>query len=143
PGGVLDHGQDVSPGTAGQVNGEEVAGQDRLGLGTLELLPGWPGSSRRGVDSGLLQDLPRCRRRNLDSQPGQFPVDPAVAPFGVLPGQPDYQGPDGLAGGGPAGPAAHGLRRPAAPEDVAAPAQDRVRGDQQPQPMAAGFGDHA
>src|ERR1035441_8595615 len=27
PGRVLDHGQDVSPGTAGQVNGEEVARQ--------------------------------------------------------------------------------------------------------------------
>jgi hypothetical protein len=30
----------------------------------------------------------------------------------------------------------------AAPDDVAVPAQDRVRGDQQPQPVAAGFRYH-
>jgi hypothetical protein len=37
PGGVLDHGQDIGPGAAGQVDGEEVAGQDRLGLEAQEL----------------------------------------------------------------------------------------------------------
>src|ERR1035441_5429327 len=111
------------------------AGQDRLGLGAQELRPGRPGPPRRGVDSGLLQDS--------HSQAGQFPVDPAVAPCGVLPGQPEGQGLDGLAGGRPAGLAAHGPRRLAAPDDVAVPAHDGVRGDQQPQPMAAGFGYHA
>jgi hypothetical protein len=37
PGGVLDYGQDAGRGAAGQVGGEEVAGQDRLGLGAQEL----------------------------------------------------------------------------------------------------------
>ena len=37
----------------------------------------------------------------------------------------------------------HGPRRPAAADDVAVPAQDRVRGDQQPQTVAARFGYHA
>jgi hypothetical protein len=37
PGGVLDHGQDVSLGAVEQVDCEEVAGQDRLGLGAQEL----------------------------------------------------------------------------------------------------------
>jgi hypothetical protein len=41
----------------------------------------------------------------------------------------------GLAADGPGGPAAAG--------DVAVPAQDRVRGDQQPQPVPAGFRYHA
>ena len=37
PGRVLDHGQDVGLGAVEQVDGEEVAGQDRLGLGAQEL----------------------------------------------------------------------------------------------------------
>jgi hypothetical protein len=81
-------------------------------------------------------------RRNCD-QAGQLAVDPAVAPLGVLSGQPEDEGLDGPAGGRPAGPAAHGPRRPAAPDDVAVPAHDGVRGDQKPQPVAAGFRYHA
>ncbi len=37
PDRVLDHGQDVGLGAAGQAGCEEVAGQDRLGLGAQEL----------------------------------------------------------------------------------------------------------
>src|ERR1019366_624809 len=143
PGRVLEHGQDVSPGAAGQAGREEVAGQDRLGLGAQELHQAGTGPPRRGAGAVGLEDLPDGRRRDVDSQAGQFPVDPAVAPVGVVAGQPEDQGPDGLAGGRPAGPAAHGPRRPAAPDDVAVPAQDRVRGDQKPQPVATGFGYHA
>jgi hypothetical protein len=33
PGGVLDHRQDVGGGAVEQVDGEEVGGEDRLGLG--------------------------------------------------------------------------------------------------------------
>jgi hypothetical protein len=84
PAGVLDHGQHVSLGTVEQVDGEKVACQDRLGLRAQELGPGWPGSLRRGVDSGLPQDLPDRRCRYLYSQAGQLAVDPAVPPFGVL-----------------------------------------------------------
>ena len=46
------------------------------------------------IDPGILQDLPYRRRGDSCSQPGQFPVDSAVAPFGVLAGQPEDQGPD-------------------------------------------------
>ena len=35
-----------------------------------------------------------------------------------------------------------GLAAPAAADDIAMPAQDGVRGDQQPQPVAAGFRYH-
>ena len=48
PGCVLYHGQDVALGTAGQVGGEEVAGQDRLGLGAQELRPGRSASAALG-----------------------------------------------------------------------------------------------
>ena len=37
PGGVLDHGEDVGLGAVEQVGCEEVARQDRVGLGTEEL----------------------------------------------------------------------------------------------------------
>jgi hypothetical protein len=86
PGGVLDHGQDVSLGAVEQVGGEEVARQDRLGLGAQELRPGRVCLSRRGVDPGILQDFPHGRRRYPRSQAGQLTVDPAVTPAGVLAG---------------------------------------------------------
>src|SRR5215472_10830917 len=79
----------------------------------------------------------------LFSLPGQLTVDPAVTPAGVLAGKPEYQGFDVPAGGWPAGPAPLGPGGPAAADDVAVPAHDRVRGDQQPQPVAAGFRYHA
>ena len=84
-GRVLDHGQDVGLG-AGQTGGEEVADQDRLGLGAQELRPGRPGPPRRGADAVGLEDLPHGRRRDLDSQAGQLAVDPGVSPCRVLPG---------------------------------------------------------
>src|ERR1035438_5219820 len=143
PGRVLYYGEDIGPGAVKQIGCEEVARQDRLGLGAQELRPGCRGSPRRRVDSGVLQDLPCRRRRYLHSEAGQLAVNPAVAPFGVLAGQPEDQGPDVPASGRPAGLAAAGLRRPAAAEDVAVPAQDRVRGDQEPEPPAARFGYHS
>jgi hypothetical protein len=58
PGGVLYDGQDMGLGAVEQVGGEEVARQDRFGLGSQELRPGRHGSARRRVDSGLLENLP-------------------------------------------------------------------------------------
>ncbi len=52
-------------------------------------------------------------------------------------GEPKNQGPGVAAGGRSAGLAAHGPGGPAAADDVAVPAHDRVRGDQQTQPVAA------
>jgi hypothetical protein len=45
PGRVLDHGQDIGLGAVKQVDREEVAGQNRLGLGAQELRPGRPRSA--------------------------------------------------------------------------------------------------
>src|ERR1019366_776276 len=47
PGRVLNHGQDIGPGAVKQIGCEEVARQDRLGLGAQELRPGCRGSPRR------------------------------------------------------------------------------------------------
>ena len=44
-GGVLDHGQDICGGAVEEVDGEEVGGEDRFGLGAQEACPGRVGSS--------------------------------------------------------------------------------------------------
>jgi hypothetical protein len=67
-------------------------------------------------------------------EPGQFAVDPAVAPAGVVRGHPQHQLPDGRSGRWPAAAAGDG---PAAADQVAVPAKDRVGGDEQPGPAAA------
>jgi hypothetical protein len=64
----------------------------------------------------------------------QPPSDPAQTPGSPAPGRVPTR---------PAGPAAPGPRRPAAADEVSAPAQDRVGGDQQPHPVAARFGYYA
>src|ERR1039457_6989857 len=143
PGRVLDHGQHVSLGAAGQAGREEVARQDRVGLRTQGTAARLARSVGRGVDAAGLEDLPYGRRSDLDSQPGQLAVDPAVPPFGVLGCEPEDQGLDIPADRRPAGPAPHGPGGPAAADDIAVPAQDRVRGDQQPQSVSAGFRYHA
>src|SRR5256885_17020357 len=94
PDGVLYHGQDMGLGAVEQVDREEVARQDRLGLGAQELRPGRPGPSPGGADAVGLEDLPYRRCCDLDSQAGQLTVNPPVAPLGVLPGQPQDQGLD-------------------------------------------------
>ena len=72
---------------------------------------------------------------------------PAISPWilrypqsGVLAGQSQDQGLDVPAGRWPACPGVRGRGGPAAADDVAVPAQDRVRGNQQPQPLAPRFG---
>ena len=102
-----------------------------------------PVCRRAGIDAAGLEDLPDGRRCDLNAQAGQLAVDPAVPPVGVLASQPADQGPDVPPGRWSAGPAAHGPGGPAAADDVAVPAHDRVRGDQQPQPLAARFRYHA
>jgi hypothetical protein len=87
PGGVFDDGQAVHLGAVQQVDGEEVGGDDRFGLGAQELGPGRTGPSRRGVDSGFGEDLPHRRGRNSDAKAGEFSMDSPVSPGRVLPGQ--------------------------------------------------------
>jgi len=72
-GGVLDHGQDVGGGAVEQVDGEEVGGQDRLGLGVQELRPGWSSASGCWWDPRVGEYLPHCRGRYPDSRPASSP----------------------------------------------------------------------
>ena len=70
------------------------------------------------------------------------PHNPRLHIIAVLAGQPEDQGPDVPASSWPAGLASHGPGGAAAADDIAVPAQDRVRGNQQMQLMVAGFRYH-
>jgi len=105
PGPVLDHGQDTGLGAVEQAGREEVARQDRLGLGAQELWPGRPGPPPGRVDAAGLEDLPYGGRCDSYPEVGQLAVDPSVSPFGVLAGQPADQGLDVPPGRWPASPA--------------------------------------
>ena len=103
------------------------------------------GAVRRGAGS-----IPAFFRISHAVEAAIFTPRPASSPWirryppsGVLAGQPEDQGLDVPAGGWPAALAAYGPGGPAAADDVAVPAQDGVRGDQQPQSVAPRFGDHA
>jgi hypothetical protein len=45
-------------GAVEQVDAEEVAGQDRVGLGAQEMRPGRRSPSRRGINAVGFEDLP-------------------------------------------------------------------------------------
>ena len=74
PGGVLDHGQDIGPGAVEQVRAEEIARQDRFGLGAQELRPGGP--HRRGA--GL---IPAFLRISHTVDAATFTPRPASSPW--------------------------------------------------------------
>jgi hypothetical protein len=72
----------------------------------------------------------------LTPRPASPPWILRYPPRGILAGQPPDQGLDVPPGGRPACPAVRGPGGPAEADDVTVPAHDRVRGNQQPQPLA-------
>jgi len=90
-GGQFDEEQHVDPLQQHGVDGEEVTGQDRLGLCGEELLPGRPASAWRWVHPGVVGDLPNRAGRDPVAEPGQVALDPSVAPGRVLCRQPQHQ----------------------------------------------------
>ena len=100
-------------------------------------------SSRRHPRSSGAASIPAFLRISHAVDAATFTPRPASSPWilrtpqpGFFAGQPEDQAPDVPARSRPTCPAAHGPRRPAA-------ADDRARGDQQPQSLAAGFRYHA
>jgi hypothetical protein len=87
PGGVFDDGQAIRLGAVQQIDGEEVGGDDRFGLGAQELCPGRPGPSGHGIDPGFGEDLPDGRGCDPDAKPRKLAVDSPVSPGRVLLGQ--------------------------------------------------------
>ena len=119
---MLDHREHVRLRPVQQVDHDEVAGDDRLGLRAKELRPRRTGIPGRGrIDAGSLQDLPHRRGSDLNVQAGQLSVDPTLAPTAILPRPSQDQGPDGP------------LRKrgPGSPQQIPVPAQHRLRRDDQ------------
>src|SRR4051794_11839097 len=54
-------------------------------LGAQKRTPARATALWRGIDPGILQDLPYRRVRDLMAQPGQFTLDATMPPPGVLP----------------------------------------------------------
>ena len=96
-------------------------GPARRGEGSM------PAACRIGPDGG---------GADLVAEAGELAVDPSVSPGGILGGQPHDQG--AQAGGDGWSTGSDGLRGPAAGEQLAVPAQDRGRGDEQPEAAAGG-----
>jgi hypothetical protein len=134
-GGQLDDEQNVQAAQQHGLDVGEVAGQDALGLGGQELRPALPGSLWGRVDAGPAQDQPDRGGCDPVAEPDQLAVDPPVTPAGVVRGHPQHQLPDGRAGRRP--PAAPG-DAPAAADQVAMPAQHRLRAHEQPRPAPGG-----
>jgi hypothetical protein len=66
---------------------EEIDGDDGVSLGGQELSPGWAAAAGCRVDAGVVEDFPDRGSPDGVAEPGQFAVDSAVAPSGVLAGQ--------------------------------------------------------
>src|SRR5258706_13436256 len=79
-GGGLEEEQHVDPLEEHGVDGEEVAGQDRVRLGGQKLFPGRPAAPWRRVAPGVVQDLPYRAGRHLVAQSGKFTLNAAVSP---------------------------------------------------------------
>jgi hypothetical protein len=134
--GVLDDEERVEPVQGDRVEVKQVAGEDRLALRSEELCPGRSGPPRRGVDSGGVQDFPDGGDADLVAESGEFAVDAAVAPGGVLGGHAHDQGAD--TGGDGGATSASGLGGPAASDELPVPAQDRGRVTSNPTRRGAG-----
>jgi hypothetical protein len=126
PGGHFHDEQHVQAAQEDRLNVEEVAGQKPVRLSAEECPPGgvvpagrWPACSA--------EDPPDGCRAEVVAEPGEFAVHAAVSPGGVLPGQPQYEVADFLAGLRSAG-----LTRvaPLVPDEAAVPGQQRSWRDQ-------------
>ena len=133
-GGVLDDEERVEPVQGDRVEVEQVAAEDCLGLRSEELRPGRSGPPRCRVDSGGVQDVPDGGGADLVAEVGELAVDPPVPPRRILSGQAHDQGAQASGDGRSTGP--DGLGGPAAGDQLAVPAQDGGRGDEQSEASA-------
>ncbi len=84
-GGDVDEEQHVAAPEQRGVHSEEVTG-DR-GLGVQKSRPGDSAACGCGVHSGVVEDLPHGGGSEAVAVPGEFAVDAAVTPCGIVRGQ--------------------------------------------------------
>jgi hypothetical protein len=88
---VFEEHQRIYPAQVDQVDMDEVAGDDALGLRGQELAPGRAAAAWGRIDAGRRKDLPD--RRGADAMPeaDKFALDATTAPARILLGQPQHQ----------------------------------------------------
>src|SRR5215212_2968800 len=125
----LDEEQDVEAFEEERFDGEEVAFEDARRLLTEELRPARLDPPRRRLDPGLLQDRPDRARRQRDPEPYQLALHPPVPPARVLAREPHHELAYLRSRRRP--PRRPVPIRPAARDQLAVPAQDRRRRDEE------------
>ena len=150
-GAVLDDDQGINTAEQHGVHVDEVDGEDAAGLRGKELLPGRAGAAGRGIDPGVVQDLPHRGGGDRVAEPDQLALHPPVPPRGILRRHADHELADrGRRGRPPGTPPARivplARDKPAVPgeqsrgchrEDLAPPAaRNQPRQCRQPQPVA-------
>ncbi len=104
PGAYLHDEQHIQPSQADGVDMEEIGGQQPFGLGSQEGPPrriATPSGGR--AELGCRPDPPYRPGTNPVADAEEFALDTAVAPAGILPGQPHHRSLiSSLTGGRPA-----------------------------------------
>jgi hypothetical protein len=150
-GAVLDDDQRVDAAEQHGVHVDEVGGEDAAGLRGQELPPGRARAAGRGIDPGVVQDLPHRGGGDRVAEPDQLALHPPVPPCGVLRRDTDHELADRRCRGRPPGTTAARVvplarHKPAVPgeqgrgchrEDLAPPAAgNQPRQRREPQPVA-------
>src|SRR4051794_34078956 len=77
---VFEEHQRIYPTQVDQVDVDEVAGNQALGLLGEELAPGWSAAAWGRIETGRREDLPNRRGADAMPQPHEFALDAAAAP---------------------------------------------------------------
>jgi hypothetical protein len=91
PGVELHHEEHIQPSQQDSVDVDEVAGQQPVRLRAQELLPTRTRAPRRRPQTGCGEDPAHRALPHPVSEPDRFALNPAIAPSGVLPRQPQHQ----------------------------------------------------
>jgi hypothetical protein len=133
PAAELDEHEDVERPEPGGLHAEEVAGDDALCLGPQELGPGWAGAPRDGTEPSDPKQGADRRRAGSDAELPELALHPDTTPARVLPGEPEDERTDLRIDRRPA--RATGLAvGPLPAYELAVPAQERRRGDEEGDP---------
>jgi len=140
-GGVLDDCENVESRSGQGADFTEVGSEEGVCLAAQEGGPGQVIAVRRRLDAVDLEDLPDGGGGDLESQDGEFAVDSAVSPAGVVVRQAQDENSDAVDGGASAGSFGARCAGVAAAQQVTVPAQDGVGGDDQMELSQGGSGD--
>ena len=137
PGAQLDEVQDVDSPQPKGLHGEEVTGQDAVGLGLEELGSGRARTPGSRVEAMSPQDSADGRGPDADAEPAELTLDPHVAPPRILSGQAQDRVPELRVDRGPPG-LPRPTERPLPAHQLAVPPQERLWRDQEGRPSVPG-----